>query len=390
VRAPCDGSACEITATSSAVASGATYEDPLRELALGTTRLAVDAARVDEALLVRWIPAKNLALTPALRASMEYMATDAAAVAGMHARRTFARAALQGEWTPSDRLAVRALGSAECNGTSASGLPSWALQGDPAGPVGDPACGQFEPAARVGVEAELGRFTFLANAGRYARVPTLSELYGISGAVRGNSRLSPETGVSVEAGVRTSTPASWRIGRASVDLFAFVRTASDLISYQRSSFGYVRPFNVGSARVAGAEMLAAYAPWKHVLIGLSATVLDPRNTSAARPANDVLPYQPRLALVPRVELRTPFFAHPLDEGKLMVSYFYESSRYADPAGLVVIPEQGSLDVEAELVAWRGLYTVRGRVANLLDQTRFDLVGYPLPGRAAYLAMEAQW
>jgi iron complex outermembrane receptor protein len=173
-------------------------------------------------------------------------------------------------------------------------------------------------------------------------------------------------------------------------VFGFVREAQDLVAYQRSAMGYVRPFNVGSARVAGLEALAAYSIPQHALFELSATLLDPRNTSATRPVNDVLPYQPRLTLSPRVEVQARLPVQPLDGGKLAVAYFYESSRFADPAGLVLIPDQGSLDVEIEVTAWRGLLAVRGRIANLLDQTRFDLVGYPLPGRAAYAAMEAKW
>jgi iron complex outermembrane receptor protein len=137
-------------------------------------------------------------------------------------------------------------------------------------------------------------------------------------------------------------------------------------------------------------MLGAYNPAPFVFFEIAATMLDPRNTSAVRPVNDILPYEPELTLVPRIELRAPIRAAPVDQGKLAVTYFYESSRYADPAGLIVIPEQGSLDVEAELDAVHDRLALRARVANLLDQTRFDLIGYPLPGRAAYIALEAKW
>ncbi|HXN32758.1 MAG TPA: TonB-dependent receptor, partial [Polyangiaceae bacterium] len=136
--------------------------------------------------------------------------------------------------------------------------------------------------------------------------------------------------------------------------------------------------------------LAEYTPAPFLFFELAATVIDPRNTSAVRPANDILPYQPELTVVPRMELRSRIRAAPVDAGKLSVTYFYESSRYADPAGLVVIPEQGSLDVDAEVGAFRDRVVLRGRLVNLLDQTRFDLIGYPLPGRAVYVALEAKW
>jgi len=175
-----------------------------------------------------------------------------------------------------------------------------------------------------------------------------------------------------------------------LDAFAFLRWSSDLISYQRSAIGYVRPFNIGAARVAGLELEVSYSPLPFLRFELGATLLDPRDTSAVRPANDLLPYQPRVVLTPRVEARARFKQSVIDSTQASVSYFYESSRYADRAGLIVVPEQGSLDVTGELRLCGEQLAFTVRLANLLGQTRFDLIGYPLPGRAAYLAMEIEW
>jgi len=242
----------------------------------------------------------------------------------------------------------------------------------------------------VGAQIGASPLVFLATIGRYARVPTLTELYGLSGAVLGNTALEPEIGLSAELGVRASASNRGVLRGASVDLFGFVRSASHLVTYQRASIVSVRPFNIGSGRVAGLELLASYRPAPFALVEWAATLLDPRNTAANRPVNDVLPYQPRLVLAPRVELGSTIAAHPIDSGKISLSYFFESSRYADLAGLEVIPAQGSLDAEGEVGVLDGHLTLRGRLANLLDQTRKDLIGYPLPGRTAYAALEAQW
>jgi vitamin B12 transporter len=390
-RVPCAKEGCEITMTTAAVLTHAIYDDPSREVALGTTELDLDARRVDDAVLFRWYLSDRVSITPAVRGSVERMTLAAVNVTTAQTRRIFSRAALQGEWSVSDAIALRALGSAECHGTSLNGVPPWSLPGDATGPThGGDACNQFQPAMRLGAQLGHAPLAFLANIGRYARVPTLTELYGMSGAVRGNAALEPETGVSVEAGVRATASPTSALRGASVDLFGFIRQAKHLVAYQRSSLGYVRPFNVGSARVAGLEVLANYRPAPFALFELALSVLDPRNTSPSRPANDVLPYQARLALVPRAEIASRLAARPIDSGKLSLSYFYESSRYADPAGLVVIPEQGSLELEAELGAFKGHLTLRARLANLLNQVRSDLIGYPLPGRAAYAALEAQW
>ncbi|MDP8999408.1 MAG: TonB-dependent receptor, partial [Myxococcota bacterium] len=392
-RVPCGHAPvdeCDVTTTLSAIATRGGYDDPLREAALGTTRLNLEGTRVDDAMVVHWSLSDRISLTPAIRASMERLTIDAANAGPLHAERLFSRAAMQGQWSITDFAMVRALGAAECDGTSRSGVPTWSLPGDATGAAaGSSPCDSFQPAGRLGAEIRHGPVTFLANVGRYARVPTLAELYGISGAVRGNAALVPESGVSVEGGVRWAS-SSGAFRGISVDVFGFIRTSNDLIAYERASNGYVTPFNVGSTRVAGLELLADYVPAAFALFELSATLLDPRNTSPVRPANDILRYQSRLTLVPHADVHARLHLPPVDSGKLSVSYFYESSRYADEAGLVVIPEQGSLDVEGLIGAFDDRLVLRGRFANLLDQTRFDLIGYPLPGRAAYLALEAQW
>jgi outer membrane cobalamin receptor len=75
---------------------------------------------------------------------------------------------------------------------------------------------------------------------------------------------------------------------------------------------------------------------------------------------------------------------------LGVRYVYQSSRYADDAGLVVIPEQGTLDLEGELRVLDERLSIRGRLANALNQRRFDVIGYALSGRAVYATLEARW
>jgi iron complex outermembrane receptor protein len=141
--------------------------------------------------------------------------------------------------------------------------------------------------------------------------------------------------------------------------------------------------------VIGAEVLAGVRPAPFVLFEIAGTVLDPRDTSPNRLPSDVLPYQSRLRLVPRLEFRARPGGRVVQTVATSAAYFYESNRKADRPGTVIVPEQGSLDVEVE-VAMLAHLVARARGANLLDQTRVDLVGYPLPGRALYFALEARW
>jgi iron complex outermembrane receptor protein len=389
-QVPCAEAGCVLTTTASVVASRTGYDDPLREVGLGATRLDLDATRVEDGIAVRWSLSPRFSVTPAVRAAIDRLTIAGRGSPTAHARRVFSRAALQGEWSASQNVTLRALGSGECHGTALEGPLPWSAPGDATGAKGGATCAQFQPAARAGLEVDSPLLAWLVNAGRYARVPTLSELYGVSGVVRGNTALVPESGLSLEAGVRSSRALRRALGGLSLDLFGFVRWSNDLISYQRSAIGYVRPFNIGAARVAGLELQAAYRALPYLLFELAGTLLDPRDTSTIRPRNDLLPYQSQVALLPRAELRARFPHALIDSAKADVSYFYEASRYADRAGLIVVPAQGSLDAGAELHLARAHLNVSARLANVLGQARFDLIGYPLPGRAAYLAMETEW
>jgi iron complex outermembrane receptor protein len=346
---------------------------------------------VEEALLARWQVLENLRLVPAVHVAVEQLSLVPLAAPPLHAERVSGRVALGAEWQPHPIVGVRVTGTVECDGTAAGGHSPWALAGDaPLASTLRP-CADAEPTARLGVQVGNKPLALLVNGGRYARVPTLAERYGISGAVRGNAQLGSEQGLSADLGIRASAPASWRIHEAAIDLFGFARYANDLIAYEHTSSGFVQPFNVGRARVLGAELAATISPIRYVRIDLAATALDPRNVSPSRTTvNDLLPYQARLVLTPRVEGRVPIDTRVLRALKLAASYFYEAARYDDPAGLTVIAPQGSLDVEAEAALLDDHLFLRGRLANVLDQPRVDFIGYPLPGRAGYVNLEARW
>ena len=135
-----------------------------------------------------------------------------------------------------------------------------------------------------------------------------------------------------------------------------------------------------------------FSPWRFLEVDAAATLLDARDDSPGRSTvNDILPFRSRLVLAPRVALKAQGWrAMRIGRSLVAASYVYQSNRYADAAGLVVIPEQGSMDLEAMTETISGHVRARLRLANVLDQPRFDLVGFPLPGRAVYAAMELQW
>jgi iron complex outermembrane receptor protein len=252
------------------------------------------------------------------------------------------------------------------------------------------ACGIFAPSARVGAKVMLvPGLALFGNAGRYLREPTLGELYGISSALRGNDALLPETGYAFDVGVVGKVRRGKASGYAQLDGFA--RFASDLVAFQRSSFGAVRPYNIGTGRTLGLEAAlgARVGDWLHSSLAL--TLLDPRDTSEGRLVKaDLVPLRSRLVAAPAIELRAPGYRPAsLDGASVTLRYLHRASRVADPAGLIVLPAQDLLDLELEARFLRSL-VVRGRVTNLLDLQTVDLLGYPLPGRAAYATVESRW
>jgi iron complex outermembrane receptor protein len=276
-------------------------------------------------------------------------------------------------------VTVQGLGAVDCNATR--------------GPEHDGTCDALGT-GRVGIAyAPDPAYKLSFNAGRYARVPTLGELYGLSAALSGNHLLVPETGINVDAGVAWSqSHASDAHVRSFAELFAFARYASELIAYRRTSFAAATPFNVGNARILGTELALGAEAWRALRLEVSATVLDPRDTTPTRTLdNDILPLRPRLIASPSLELFTePTPLRGVDRASLAARAFYRSEEVADPAGLLVIGAQTTVDTELTVSFWDRMLTARLRVADIFDAPVFDIVGYPLPRRSWHASLEGEW
>ncbi len=371
-----DGHAALDTQTSMLVGS-TTYSDPLLELALYTRELRVVGRRIEQAIAATVDVTDALRIRPVATVAHEGIERDPDDIPLGKARREFARVAMAAEENGTDWLKVNALASAECHHTGAGS---------------DTLCDVLAPTGRLGAAAGTRTLRAFATVGRYVRVPTLGEVYGVSGTVHGNPLLAPETGWTAEFGLRAETGPGRLIRGAYVDAFVFARWADGLIAYERTGQGYVTPYNVGAARVLGAELLTGVALTRILRLEVAATALDPRDTSANRTTvNDILPYRSRLIAAPR--LRADWKTHNRDGVSGVggeVRALYQSSRYVDPAGLGVVGEQGTVDVEGDVVFFDGLLTARVRVADLFDAARTDIIGYPLPGRSIYGGLEASW
>lgn len=371
-----DGRVAVDTRTSILVGQTVTH-DPLLELDLGTRELDIVGRRVEQSLGATIEVTDALRLRPLVNLAYEGIERLPDDIPLGHARREFARAAMTAEERAASWLTLRALGSLECHNTGA---------------IAGEVCDVFAPTGRVGAEAGTRRIRVLANIGRYIRVPTLGEVYGVSGTVHGNPNLAPEEGETADLGLRVQTPRWWVIDGAYLDAFVFGHWVDGLIAYERTAQNYITPYNVGRARVLGAELLTGVLLTRVVRAEVAATALDPIDTSPNRTTvNDVLPYRSRLVAAPR--LRADWKLSNRDGLSGLggeIRALYQSSRYIDPAGLGVIPQQTSVDLEMDATWFDGLLTLRGRIADLFDAKRTDIIGYPLPGRSAYFGLEASW
>ncbi len=380
-QTPCDhGAGSDVTACAVELSTGLLVSryglaDPLGEL--GPERnVALGGERLTQRLRLKMAPASWLDLRVGGSQEIGLLRIDTDG-SSHRARRHVLRSDVSALVKLGDQLQLSGVGAAECHSTAAGRE--------------DDTCGVLEPVGRLGARWQLvDSLSLLGNVGRYVRVPTLGELHGISSVVRGNPDLEVEEGIALDLGVT----GHW--GNDSValygQLFGFTRFTDELIAYRRSSFGSIRPYNAGTARVLGAELTAGGTAWGVLHGGVSMTVLDPRDVTEGRAVvNDLLPHQSRLVVAPMIEVVAPPWPElALDRATLGLGYRHRSSRVADPAGLIVIEADGQLDLDGGLAFLDSRFALRWRLSNLLDQRAYDLVGYPLPGRAGHILLEAWW
>jgi iron complex outermembrane receptor protein len=176
-----------------------------------------------------------------------------------------------------------------------------------------------------------------------------------------------------------------------IDLAGFARHSRNLVTYVRTAQGYLHPLNRDRARSVGGELAAGVAPFAGLQLMAHLDLLDARDTSPSRVVkNDLLPFTSRAAAFVRARYEHELGLKALHSAALGARYAFQSSRFADPAGLAVIPAQRFFDLEAELTALGRAIVTRARISNLLDAQRFDVVGFPLPGRSFFLSTEVTW
>lgn len=365
---------CRVEAATSARLSSYLLEDPAGELLFVGGRQETVASTVGTRVAVTMAPSSLITVKAGTSVGIGRVHVDPLGATEIGARRTTFRAFASGSVRPEPWLDVILDGSVQSDAL-----------------VGSSDASQVTPQGRLGAAVRpIEGLELFTSGGHYARVPTLGEQFGVTATVLGNPSLAPESGWSGDIGARTEVAPNEQ-ARLAAEVVFFGRSANDLIAYQRSSFGVLKPFNVASARFLGLEASAAgrFFGWLHA--GASVTWTDARDRSEDRAlTNDLLPLQAQLEVSPSagVHFRDILPRVHWDSARVIARFQYRGRRAADPAGLIELPSQALLDLEASIGLARGAFEITGRLSNLLDDRTTDLVGYPLPGRAGYVSVSA--
>ncbi|HEX7669655.1 MAG TPA: TonB-dependent receptor [Polyangiaceae bacterium] len=384
VRLPCGhdhsgAESCALEFVTSALDASTVLTDSLALLE-SASLVATASNRIEEQARMTLNPGEAFTLGASVDVAHDRIAVVRPQVATEPANRTTTRPAVNATWHATADADVAFVGSLECHATEAANT------------TGTGACDVPELGGRLGANLRLSRALSLrANAGHYGRVPTLGELYGVSAVVRGNPNLGAETGNTIDLGVHVRTRS--RRTRTDFDLFGFARTVEDLVAYRQSVLGVVVPFNVGRARVLGVEMAGASEAFGWLGNTITMTLLDARDTTPDRAIrNDILPFRSRLVFSDYTEI----YADPglralrLDRAAVGFRVTHRSSRYADSAGLIVIPDQMTMDLEASAMFLKRTLGARVAFRNIANAREVDTVGMPLPGRNVHAAVEGWW
>jgi iron complex outermembrane receptor protein len=252
------------------------------------------------------------------------------------------------------------------------------------------------PAVRVdrvgpfdGVSGKLGAslgiagpLALRASAGRSFRPPTFAELHLEQGLVMPNPDLRSEEGIGGDAGL----VADGRLGFAAVGAHATLYR--DLIQYEATAFGRLKPRNAGKALVTGLEAEAATAPVRALLglaLSTSYTLLLTENLrgSTAEVGNE-LPFRPRHRLYARAAVAPgPATAH--------VECHYVGAQHQDTRHVLPrIPAALVWNAGASIgVVRRPDVRLHLELKNVLDdRTLQEPLGGPLPGRMVMLTVRA--
>lgn len=236
----------------------------------------------------------------------------------------------------------------------------------------------------LGVKYSLTSWLDLkGNIGRFARVPTLFELFGDRGTTLGNPALVSERSTNWDAGFVLEWP-RWRLlDRVYFSYAYFGSKADDLILFVQTSQNTARAENVGSARIHGHEVSWSATALQHVRLFGNYTYQDAEDTSNTISRGAVLPGRPRHELHQGLELFAP-------QGKFTYEFDYIAQNFLDRANVFVIDNRLLHNLGVTVLPFGPRVKLTFEVKNVTDNRIADVRGFPLPGRAFFGTVEGKF
>ncbi|MFI5308897.1 MAG: TonB-dependent receptor [Polyangiales bacterium] len=220
------------------------------------------------------------------------------------------------------------------------------------------------------VVAPLPVLALGASAATGARLPSILELFGDRVFEEANTQLRVEKSRTVDASAVLRETRG--ILRGSVELRGFALFIDDLIAYRRTAQYTVRPENVDSARVLGAELGVQGGYGRHLSLGGSLTAMKTRNQFGKD-----LPLRPPLQFSVRPEVS--IFPPWLNRIVLFTEADYVSFVYLDPANRTFLDAYTMVSLGMALRFLEERATVSARAQNVLGTAATDVLSRPLPG-----------
>lgn len=248
-----------------------------------------------------------------------------------------------------------------------------------------------QPQARISLTPVTG-LTVLAQLSRRARVPTFYELFGSDGRIRGNPALNDEAQLTLDGGARYhheffSAEAAYAFTQAE-QLVVMVQNGQELPQAQ----------NVGRATIHTVEASLAARPLRWLSTSLAYTFQDAKNgtkgVEQGKPLSGRPAHQGRFGI-------TGYAPNPI-KSSLTLEISYIGGAYLDRVATRQAPERWPVNLRLMTQIASSPIFVQFEVTNLFDQLTqpravaalqrsisvpiVDFVGYPLPGRAAFISL----
>jgi iron complex outermembrane receptor protein len=239
---------------------------------------------------------------------------------------------------------------------------------------------------RLGLSfAATSWLTLKGNAGRYARVPNFTELFGNRGSIVGNPGLDPEQGVNADIGWVAESGRLGMLQRPRLEVVGFLSDVDDLIVLVQNSQRTSVPRNVGSARVYGTEIAGHARVWDRFGLVANYTYQDAIDESGipGRDGNQ-LPGRPQHEVYTRASVDIVESVGVFYELSFIAGNFLDQANFREVSSRTIHTVGTRLDVP------RTPFTLTFEARNLGDNQIEDVAGFPLPGRSFFGSLAWRW